>query len=156
MTNLKIAIVAAALATTASLGLEAASSEVRYNAGPFAGERTGVTFETPDTASFCGEGDAPNVVTATGVGKRLLRGRIVVEYETDKGRVEVPTSSKAVDQSGDLKLTLTYPSVASWPATADGTRKIHISPQLELWDKGAKVATLGPGHDWGVYCIPTP
>jgi hypothetical protein len=149
-------VITAALSMVTSLGLQAASTEIRYNSGPLSGGPAGITFETPDTTPFCGAGDAPNLISAVGVGKRVIRGRVLVQYETDKGLVDVPSGPLKVEQAGDLQLTISYPPIAEWPTMADGMRKIHVGPQLELFDKGAKVATLGPGNDWSLYCIPTP
>ena len=129
----------------------ARSRTILYDSGPKKGQPTGITLVTPDTHSSYVDAPISEKITSTGVGDRLLRGKVIVEYVLDNGRQVVPNGVYTVDQTGDLDLTLTYPAVSLWPPMASGLREIHVTIQIELFEGGVKVATLGPGNDWDVF-----
>jgi hypothetical protein len=117
------------------------------------GTSTGVVLITPDTYGSCSA--TTDVLKTTGVGSRELRGQVMVEYVTGDGRVLVPNGYYAISQVGDLNLTVAYPPIANWLSN-----EIHVDIQLELYQNGYKVASLGgyqlgvaPGNDWDVYCL---
>lgn len=147
-----IGLLLAALAATVS----AATTQILYDSGPLAGTPTGVTLTTPDTYSACVDAVTSDTIFTTGVGSRQLKGVVVVQYVTDDGREPVPNGIYTVNQTGDLNLTVFYPPVSDWPVMSNGTREIHVDIQLELYENGVKVATLGPGNDWDVFCLEGP
>jgi hypothetical protein len=120
------------------------------------GTPSGVTLTTPNTYAACPTGTASDTIYTTGVGSRQLRGFVIVTFVTDGGRVPVPGGTYYVNQTGDLNLTVFYPAVSAWPVLASGTREIHVDVQLELYENGFKVATLGPGNDWDLFCLNGP
>jgi hypothetical protein len=122
-----------------------------YDSGPKQGQSTGIILNVPHTYSSYVDAYTTDKITTTGVGARVLRGRVILEYILDNGRQPVPNGVYTVDQTGDLDLTITYPPVSLWPPMSNGTREIHVSLQVELFEDGLKVATLGPYHDWDVF-----
>ncbi|HEY7287331.1 MAG TPA: hypothetical protein VH497_17900 [Vicinamibacterales bacterium] len=143
----------AALALSLGVALRAATTQVPYDGGGF----SGVTLTTPDARPSCVDAATSDVVTTTGVGTRTLRGVILVQYVLDGGvRQVVPGGEYIIDHIGDINQQVQYPPVSQWPAMSNGTREIHIDVQLELWENGIKVATLGPGNDWDLFCVGGP
>ena len=137
--------------STASTAL-ARSRTILYDSGPNTGDPTGITLVTPDTHSSCTDAPTTDKVTTTGVGNRLLRGNVILEYVLDNGRLPVPNGVYPISQTGDLDLTITYPPVTLWPPMSSGMREIHVDVRIELFEDGMKVASLGPGSDWDVFC----
>lgn len=124
---------------------------IYYDSGPKQGQSTGITLITPDTHSSYVDAPTSEKVTTTGVGDRLLRGKVIVEYVQDNGRLPVPGGIYTINQTGDLDLTISYPAVSVWPPMSSGLREIHVDIQIELYEGGVKVATLGPSNDWDVF-----
>lgn len=142
---------ASALALS-GVALHAGTTPILYDSGDVAGSPTGVTLTTPNTYASCVDAWTTDKVRTDGVGlDRRLKGAVIVQYVTDDGRALVHLYP--VDQAGDLDLTVQYPPVSQWPVQANGTREIHVDVQLELYENGFKVATLGPGNDWDLYCL---
>jgi hypothetical protein len=153
---MKARILAALLCALVLTGLISSTALARsrtilYDSGPKKGQSTGITLITPDTHSSYVDAPITEKVVSTGVGDRALRGKVTVEYILDSGRQVIPNGVYVISQTGDLDLTLTYPAVSLWPPMSNGTREIHITIQIELFEGGVKVATLGPGNDWDVF-----
>jgi len=129
----------------------ARSRTIVYDSGPKVGQSTGITLTTPDTHSSYVDAPITEKIVTTGVGDRVLRGRILVEYVLDGGRQLIPNGVYPISQTGDLDVTLTYPAVSLWPPMASGIREIHVTIQVELFEDGMKVASLGPANDWDVF-----
>src|SRR5262245_53419869 len=150
-----VSALVAGMVIALSLGaaLRAATTQVPYDAGGF----SGVTLTTPDARPSCVDTVTSDFVTTTGVGTRTLRGVILVQYVLDGGvRQVVPGGQYLIDQIGDINQQVQYPPVSQWPVMSNGTREIHIDVQLELYENGIKVATLGPGNDWDLFCLNGP
>lgn len=142
------------LSSMFSTGAYAGSKQIMYDDATRGS--TGIVLTTPDTYSSCVDAVVTDKITTTGVGDRWLKGQVIVEFVTDAGRQLVPGGFYAVNQTGDLDLIVSYPPISQWPALANGTREIHVDIQIELFENGLKVATLGPGNDWDVYCVGNP
>ena len=116
----------------------------------------GITITTPDTYASCVDRVTSDIIHITGVGNRLLKGQVIVQYVIGTTRQVVPGGFYPVNQTGDLHLTVYYPPVSQWPFAnppANTVKEIHVDIQIEVYDNGHLVATLGPGSDWDVFCL---
>lgn len=120
------------------------------------GAPTGVTLTTPTTAASCVEAFQTQTIRITGVGSRRLKGIVTVQFVTDSGRIIAPHGNYVVDQTGDLILTVEIPPVSWWVPHANGTHELHVDVSLELYDGETKMAMIGPGNDWDLYCNTPP
>jgi hypothetical protein len=134
----------------------ASTREIVYDSGANAGLSTGIILTTPDTREHCINEISHDTITTTGVGDRQLIGQVIVEYVTDAGRQPVPGGFYPINQTGDLDLTIAYPPVSQWPSLSGGVREIHVDLQIELYENGFKVASLGPWQDWDLFCLKPP
>lgn len=117
------------------------------------GNPTGITLTTPDTASSCADAFTSYTVSTSGVAARRLKGAVIVQFVTDNGRVVAPNGYYPVDQQGDLTLHVDVPPVSWWIAQTGGTRSVLVEIALELYDGPFKIATLGPGSEWSLFCL---
>ncbi|MDP9310890.1 MAG: hypothetical protein M3R24_08355 [Chloroflexota bacterium] len=149
----QITSITCALMLVAIIGgtVHAGTQSILYDGGGgyIAGTDTGVQLTTPDTYPSCTA--TSDRLTTTGVGTRQLKGQVIVEYIAGTGRVLAPNGYYPVDQTGDLNLNVSYPPVAEWPSN-----EIHVDLQLELYENGLKVASLGAGQDWDIWCTDKP
>lgn len=153
--RLAVAVCATASALLIAQSVFAGVKEVFYDAGG----STGIILTTPDTYHACPQNGSSDVISTTGVGNRQLKGQVIVQYVLDGGRQTVPGGFYPINQIGDLNLVVSYPPVSAWPVQSGGGKELHIDVQVELFEGGFKVATLGPGSDWDVFCLdrdPTP
>lgn len=111
----------------------------------------GVTAVTPDTYASCSTVEFGDTVSFTGVGDRQLVGQIIVDYVLDNGGRQL-VKQYSINQTGDLVLFVEYPPVSEWPVLSNGTAELHVDIQLELYQNGYFIATIGPGLDWDVFC----
>lgn len=148
---LAAALIAVLLTISLSSSAFARTRTVLYDSGPKKGQSTGITLITPDTHSNYVDAQTSDKIISTGVGNRVLRGRVKVEFVVDGGRQLIPNGVYPISQTGDLDLTVYYPPVSTWPPQSNGTREIHVDISIELFEGGVKVATLGPGNDWDVF-----
>jgi uncharacterized repeat protein (TIGR01451 family) len=120
---------------------------------------------TPEnnTASDTDRVIASDVIFTTGVSDNWsLRGWVRVEYITDRGRIFI--KEYRVSQTGNLRLTVTYPPVSEWPVMRSGVAEIHVDISIRVFDNNGKPVrwvggdqrrapgVLGPGQDWDVWC----
>lgn len=157
MRRSRIAVTACAAASALLIAQSvfAGVKEVFYDAGG----STGIILTTPDTYHACPRSVMSDTISTTGVGNRQLVGQVIVQYVLDGTRQVVPGGFYPIDQTGDLNLAVSYPPVSDWPVQSGGGKELHIDVQVELFEGGLKVATLGPGSDWDVFCVdpgPTP
>lgn len=145
------ALIAVLLTLSLSSSAFARTRTVLYDSGPKKGQPTGITVISPDTHSNYVDAQTSDKIVTTGVGNRVLRGTVKVQFELDNGRQTVPNGVYPISQTGDLDLTVYYPPVSTWPPLSNGTREIHVDIAIELFEGGVKVATLGPGNDWDVF-----
>jgi hypothetical protein len=121
----------------------------------------GITMTTPNTYSSCSDSVESDTITATGLtATHQLVGQVIVSYITDNVPQQVPGGFYPVNHFGpaDFSLQVSYPPVSQWPVQSNGTAEIHVDVQIEVFDNGFLVGTLGPGIDWDVFCLgrPTP
>ena len=120
---------------------------------------------TPEnnTASDTDGVAASDVIWTTGIPENWsLRGWVRVEYITDRGRILI--KEYRVRQTGNLRLTISYPPVSEWPVMRSGIAEIHVDLSIRLFDNNGRPVrwvggdqrrapgVLGPGQDWDVWC----
>ncbi len=120
---------------------------------------------TPEnnTASDTDRVIASDVIWTTGIPNNWsLAGWVRVEYITDTGRIFI--KEYRVRQTGNLRLTVTYPPVSNWPVMRNGIAEIHVDLSIGVYDNNGRSVrwvggdqrrapgTLGPGQDWDVWC----
>ncbi|MBI3241091.1 MAG: DUF11 domain-containing protein [Chloroflexi bacterium] len=120
---------------------------------------------TPEnnTASDTDRVIASDVIWTTGIPNNWsLVGWVRVEYVTDTGRILI--KQYRVRQTGNLRLTVTYPPVSEWPVMRNGIAEIHVDLSIGVFDNNGRPVrwvggdqrrapgTLGPGQDWDVWC----
>lgn len=125
-----------------------------------------IIVDTPTTYAQCIDEVTSDTISITNVkdptsgADWYLQGQVIVQYETDSGRVIVPGGFYPVAQYGDLELEVFYPPVSEWPVQSNGTAEIHVDIQIEVYNVqgGIKLGELGigPGHDWDVFCLTPP
>ena len=98
--------------------------------------------------------DTVSITGLPGTGK-TVKGQVIVDYVTDNGGRQT-IHIYPVNETNDFNLTVEYPPVSQWPVLSNGTREIHVDIQLEIWQNGVMIGTLGAGVDWDVYCLGTP
>lgn len=128
---------------------------------PIPGTTATLTLTTPDTYSLCSGGQ--DTISITGMpadGSLTLIGWVSVQYVLEGGgRQVVPGGDFSINQTKDLSLQVTYPPIDQWPVMSNATAEIHVDLAIEVYYLGIeKLATLGPGQDWDVFCLgrPTP
>ena len=120
---------------------------------------------TPEdnTASDTDKVIASDVIWTTGVPDNWsLVGWVRVQYVTDTGRTLI--REYRINQPGDLRLAISYPSVAEWPVRRNGIAQIHVDLSIGVYDNNLRrvrwvggdqrraPGVLGPGQDWGLWC----
>jgi hypothetical protein len=149
-------LAAAVILCLGTVTMHAGTVSILYDSGELAGSPTGAVLVTPDTRGACPTGVTSDRIYTTGVGTRQLKGVVLVQYVTDNGLVPVPNGTYAIDQTGDLDLTVFYPPASDWPVMSAGVAEIHVDIQIEMFQGGIKIATLGPGSDWDIFCLGPP
>ena len=120
---------------------------------------------TPEnnTASDTDRVIASDVIWTRGIPNNWsLAGWVRVEYITDSGRILI--KEYRFRQTGNLRLTITYPPVREWPVMKSGVAEIHVDLSIRVYDNNGKPVrwvggdqrrapgVLGPGQDWDVWC----
>lgn len=112
----------------------------------------GATIVTPETYASCSTTPFSDSISVTGVNGRQLRGQVFANFVVGQTLVQIPGQYYSIDQTTDLFLTITYPGVQDWPLQSPGLAEVHVVVQLELFENGVLVGTLGPGSVWDVFC----
>ena len=121
-----------------------------------------IVISFPATYASCVDAETSDDTSITNVGTRYLQGQIIVQYQLDGGVRQI-IETISVAGAGNFAATVTYPPVSEWPVQSNGTREIHVDIQIEVYSSqgGDLIGTLGPEHDWDVFCLsdvstPTP
>ena len=119
-----------------------------------------IVISFPATYASCVDTETSDDISITNVSTRYLLGQIIVQYQLDGGVRQI-IETIPVAGAGNFATTIAYPPVSEWPVQSNGTREIHVDIQIEVYSSqgGDLIGTLGPEHDWDVFCIadvPTP
>lgn len=153
-----LAFTALPLATTTASGASAGLL-IYYDSGANVGRPTGVILYTPDTFANCSATTTNSRIYTTGLSAgQSLVGNIIVSYVTNLAGNKQTFLIVPVNITGptQLDVTLNIPPSSTWPVREDGSVEIHTDIQVELFENGLKVATLGPGAPWDEYCYSPP
>ncbi len=165
------AVVTGAGSVKAAPDAEAPNRDTRTWTDP-GGSGLQITFSTPETYFSCNPG-SDRIYTQGVPNDWSLRGFVNIYWALPGGGWElVPNGSYAVDQTGNLDLTIFYPPAWAWPDVDPSPgwdlRELHIDlgfvvrnaeGQVVTWVGGdpSVPGTLGPGgQDWNVYCNGNP